>query len=99
MDKLKLSLDTLQVESFTTDREIRERGTVRANQPTDFNECGISAPCTTDGQNTIDASLCAQSIGGCGEGTINATTCRVTYICCPFSMDRTAICCQNSIGC
>jgi len=101
MEKLKLSLETLKVESFATGGEAPLQGTVRAHQPTDFNACGISNPCTTDGQATIDAVLCAQSIGtSCNnENTLAATTCRNTGICCGYSIDRTLYCCQHSIGC
>lgn len=99
MNKLKLSLDSLHVESFTTDRTMTPHGTVKAHQPTDFNECGMSNPCTTDGYATIDAQLCAQSLQGCGEGTIGATTCRNTGICCGFSAARTNVCCQGTANC
>lgn len=102
MDKLKLSLDTLKVESFATHREVPLQGTVRAHLATDFNGCGISNPCTTDGYATIDAVLCAQSLcSSCsgGENTIGATTCKNTGICCGFSAARTQVCCQNTANC
>ncbi len=100
MEKLKLSLEALNVESFVTDRATTPHGTVKAHdQATDFNECGISNPCTTDGYATIDAQLCAQSLAGCGEETIGATTCRNTGICCGFSRERTMVCCQGTANC
>ncbi len=98
--KLKLSLDALTVDSFTTDRTAVHFGTVRAHDnPTDFNACGISNPCTTDGQNTIDAALCT---AGCGEGTLGATTCgRTNLLCCGGgpTVNRTLVCCQGTAAC
>jgi hypothetical protein len=97
MEKLKLALDALHVESLVTDRAVTPHGTVKAHDlATDFNECGISNPCTTDGQATIDAQLCGT---GGGEGTIGATTCRNTGICCGFSAARTNVCCQGTANC
>jgi len=108
--KLKLSLDSLTVESFTTDRTAVRFGTVRAHVatdpnecPTDFNNCGISNPCTTDGNNTtdpdytntIDAVLCQTA----GDGTIGGTTCGRTNICCGISQNRTMACCQGTANC
>jgi hypothetical protein len=93
--KLKLSLDSLTVDSFTTDRTAVRFGTVRAHdQYTDFNECGMSNPCTPDGERTIDAALCT---AGCGEGTIGAATCARTGRCCnppAPTLERTLYCCQ-----
>ncbi len=102
--KLRLSLDSLTVDSFTTDRTAVRFGTVRAHDnPTDFNACGISNPCTTDGNNTtdpgytntIDAALCATA----GDDTIGGTTCGRTNICCGISQNRTMACCQGTANC
>jgi hypothetical protein len=99
--KLKLSLDALHVESFATNRAVTSFGTVRAHdQETDFNPCGISNPCTTDGQATIDAALCGQSY--VCEGTLGGTTCARTGRCCPGTgptLDRTLVCCQYTTAC
>ncbi len=113
--KLKLALDTLTVESFTTDRTTLRFGTVRAHVatdamecPTDFNNCGISNPCTTDGNNTtdpdytntIDAALCGQSY--VCEGTLGGTTCARTGRCCPGTgptLERTLVCCHYTAAC
>jgi hypothetical protein len=92
MRKLSLDLDTLSVESFTTDEAVPARGTVRGHLPTDFNACGISNPCTPDGQATIDAYLCTTAYG---YDTIAATTCGRTNICCGVTLDRTYVCCQK----
>jgi hypothetical protein len=94
--KLKLSLDSLTVDSFTTDRTVVRFGTVRAHDnPTDFNACGISNPCTTDGQATINAALCQTA----GDDTIGGTTCGRTNICCGISRERTMACCQGTANC
>jgi hypothetical protein len=110
MGKLKLSIEVLQVESFTTARAVSPQGTVRARAlgtgledctlPTDFNNCGPSNPCTTDGPATIDAKLCEQSVG-C-DGTVAAMTCQPEYgtgFCCGISANRTMVCCQGTANC
>jgi hypothetical protein len=92
MRKLTLDPEALSVMSFTTDGAEPVRGTVRGHLPTDFNECGISNPCTTDGQATIDAYLCTTAYG---YDTIAATTCGRTNICCGVTLNRTYVCCQQ----
>ncbi|HET7460563.1 MAG TPA: hypothetical protein VFJ82_04930 [Longimicrobium sp.] len=99
MDKLKLSLESLKVESFATHREPPPQGTVRAHQATDFNECGISNPCTTDGQATIDAVLCAASQCSACDATVGPSCRNATGFCCGASAARTNVCCQGTANC
>ncbi|HET7233181.1 MAG TPA: hypothetical protein VFJ16_24435 [Longimicrobium sp.] len=100
MDKLKLSIETLNVETFATHREIPLQGTVKAYAcDTAAADCTLGNPCTSDGYATIDVNLCNQSLcSGC-DATIGATTCGRTNICCGFSANRTYACCQNSANC
>jgi hypothetical protein len=95
MKKIKLSLDNLAVESFSTDEASTWSGTVAAHLDT-VAECNTNSPtvctcpnpCTSDGYATIDAVLCAQSLGtGCGSE--QTFTCKPTGFCCgPPTLDR-----------
>src|SRR5687767_10268580 len=84
MKKLKLALDNLAVESFSTDRGGYWTGTVDARSLNTMDQCNTQAadctmgnPCTSDGYATLDAVLCAGSAGTtCGsDQTIAVTTC------------------------
>ncbi|HEX8905164.1 MAG TPA: hypothetical protein VF771_10005 [Longimicrobiaceae bacterium] len=47
MDKLKLNLDTLRVDTFATSREGAERGTVNAHMTNGTNTCFCTGNCTS----------------------------------------------------
>ena len=113
MKKMKLALDNLAVESFSTDGGGYWTGTVDARSLNTMDQCNTQAadctmgnPCTSDGYATLDAVLCAGSAGtACGgDQTIAATTCRITGICCGdrstgCSIERTLVCCQYTGAC
>ncbi len=89
MDKLKLTLDDLAVETFDTTSVAREKGTVVGEQ-----QCTCQTVCTCPGCYTCDATCpqtcddytCANSCGGTCEQTCWDTcgltcpeTCRPRY--------------------
>lgn len=86
MKKLKLVLDSLEVESFQTHRVTSLGRTVRGNEVLD----------------TLDAQECAQSLCSACDGTIAAMTCQPWYgtgYCCGISAARTQVCCQGTANC
>lgn len=110
MNKLSLSLDDLNVESFVTADTRDGLGTVQARSAlttqgysscdTDANQtCTYGNPCPSDAFATLDVVTCAQSQGTVcpgGDGTVAAATCARTGHCCTDqpTIDRTAFCCK-----
>jgi hypothetical protein len=89
MNKLKLALDDLSVESFSTDTAPEWTGTVHGHLDTagecnteDFTNCTCDNPCTSDGYATIDAALCGTAYNCGSTQTVNALSCANTGICC-----------------
>ncbi|HEU4452740.1 MAG TPA: hypothetical protein VFR81_06755 [Longimicrobium sp.] len=85
MKKIRLELDTLAVESFsTTPRDAESRGTVRGHRPpfTEGYECESIEFCETDacGTNVTDCGTCAAT--ACGTCATNCGTC-YDPSCCP----------------
>lgn len=76
MDKVRLTIDELQVQSFaTTDRDANGRGTVRAHDaPTDEVECPTVDPVW----NTCWGS-CGDSCGGTCGGSCDSCNCDTAY--------------------
>ena len=70
MEKLKLSLDELVVESFTPAGPVRDTGTVRAN---------ISGPYTDECYN------CSPESDGCEPGTLGCTNTCYNNLTCGFN--------------
>jgi hypothetical protein len=78
MDKVRLSLDELQIQSFsTTDGDAGKRGTIRAHDaPTDEVECATAEPAWNTCWNTCQDSCygtCASC--DCPSGECSAETC------------------------
>ncbi len=79
MEKLKLSLDGLVVESFATRRETGRRGTVRGNvcDTVEFDCTMLAETCSGGGHATLDPFYCdgtvasAQRTRVCCQGTAN----------------------------
>ncbi|HEY0017519.1 MAG TPA: hypothetical protein VGC13_14505 [Longimicrobium sp.] len=90
MQKLRLNLDALTVESFnTTDGDAAQRGTVQAHRPTptqsleceSFDYCGTGATDCGCGTAASECGTCATNCGTCatGCGTCYDATCGATY--------------------
>jgi hypothetical protein len=79
MNKLKLKLDDLTVESFDTAAAEREKGTVFGE------ECSCYSNCTCPGRATCDETECVETCGGCctvcfetcGDITCGGATCEL----------------------
>lgn len=92
MKKLRLALDDLTVESFSTDEVFIPAGTVHGHLDTEGEcntadlSCTCANPCPSDGYATIDAALCGTAYAtacNCGSSqTVNALSCAGTGICC-----------------
>jgi len=90
--KLKLNLDQLNVDTFTTDGEARPTGTVFGEQCTCYTNCSCPGCPTCDAScngtcGATCAGTCDYSCGGtcdfyCG-GTVNDATCRNYGTCNP----------------
>jgi hypothetical protein len=86
--KLKLNLDELTVDSFSTATVRKAQGTVHGNQ------CTCYTACTCPGCPTCDASCngtCAASCNGTCDASCNGT-CNCTYDCGGTAYDYT---CHN----
>lgn len=89
MNKVRLVVDDLQVQSFSTDREPRDRGTVRAHDaPTDAVECPTGNPAYDSCWVTCPGS-CNGSCDACGA----SGDCSVD---CWYTMDLN---CQSDVDC
>ncbi|HEX8906452.1 MAG TPA: hypothetical protein VF771_16500 [Longimicrobiaceae bacterium] len=82
--KLKLNLDHLAVDSFTTQAVMRPSGTVRAQQ------CTCYTACTCPGCPTCDASCNGTCDVSC-NGTCDAT-CDCSYDTCDYCTINDATC-------
>ncbi|HEU4881122.1 MAG TPA: hypothetical protein VFT45_02720 [Longimicrobium sp.] len=83
MKKLKLDVDHLEVQSFTTGDDKPSRGTVQANGYTD--RCATNYQCTNlSGCCFTNGDTCA----GCGGGSLAYTQCEPEtcdpFICGPY---------------
>jgi hypothetical protein len=82
MDKLKLALDDLVVETFAPAAKQHDTGTVHAHQSGPYTDecqsCGVDTGC--GGQGFCDSQYCASA--GCGTATCYAYyTCAGAYTC------------------
>ena len=102
MQKLRLTVDDLTVESFATGRNMRQVGTVAGHSDPQTNteaaDCTFGVPCPYDVYATLDAVTCANPTQASCEGeTVMALTCRATGWCCDGHTDVThgtgPICC------
>jgi hypothetical protein len=75
MDKLKLQLENLSVESFDTTCEVREKGTVFGEQAT--NTCPGCPTCAATCAYTCDDATCPQcpTCAASCNGTCDGATC------------------------
>lgn len=76
MSKLKLDLDDLAVESFDTAREEqKQRGTVRANEATEWNTC--QGPTCDPGNTCWDScdGVCGSYFCATGDDSCGAASC------------------------
>lgn len=83
MKKLKLDLDHLEVQSFTTGADNLSGGTVQANEATQL--CATEYQCTDlSGCCLTDGNTCA----GCGGGSLGYTQCEPEtcdpFVCGPY---------------
>jgi hypothetical protein len=102
MQKLKLRLEDLQVDTFRTTAAQREKGTVYGEQ------CTCPTACTCPGCPTCDASCngtcgatCDASCNGTCEASCNDTcydTCAGSCISCRFSCDDMYTCVNGVYG-
>jgi hypothetical protein len=102
MQKLKLCLDDLQVDTFQTTAAPREKGTVFGEQ------CTCYTQCTCPGCPTCDASCngtCNASCNGTCDDTCGAScndtcydTCAVSCGTCRFSCDDMYTCVNGVYG-
>jgi hypothetical protein len=102
MQKLKLRLDDLQVDTFQTTAPRREKGTVFGEQ------CTCYTQCTCPGCPTCDASCngtCNASCNGTCDDTCGATgndtcydTCAASCGTCQFSCDDMYTCANGVYG-
>jgi hypothetical protein len=79
MNKLKLQLDDLAVESFDTAAAERENGTVFGE------ECSCYSNCTCPGFDTCDETECVGTCGACCTvcfETCGGATCDLAPSCC-----------------
>ena len=91
MRKLKLQLEDLRIDSFTTTGSRKEKGTVYGEQ------CTCQTACTCPGCPTCDAS-CNGTCGGTCAATCNASC----YGTCDYSCDGGFSCyqtCNHYSGC
>jgi hypothetical protein len=103
MNKLKLNLDELSVESFDTTRSEKNRGTVFGEQCTCWTACGQNTcpgcptcdnTCAGTCAFTCDDASCAGTCDASCNGTCNY--CGPSYDYCGTQYDRT---CQNYGSC
>jgi hypothetical protein len=88
MHKLKLRLEDLRIDSFTTEPARKEKGTVFGEQ------CTCYTNCSCPGCPTCDAS-CNGSCGASCGGTCNATACGTCDQSCGGTCDHT---CYDGCG-
>jgi hypothetical protein len=97
MQKLKLELDHLQVQSFATGGDPTPAGTIKGNGATDYHCTALSGCCLTDwgtclgcvqtkaascGNYCTDFTFCAQAGCGTGEETCQEwATCEISCPC------------------
>jgi hypothetical protein len=81
MRKLKLDIDTLSVQSFSTDMARETVGTVKGHAPPSFFACTAQYSCATH----CEATTCpVQSIDrGCISDPTRCTGCQETAAICP----------------
>jgi hypothetical protein len=91
MKKLKLKLEDLRIDSFTTTTTEKKKGTVFGEQCTCWTQCGQN---TCPGCPTCDAS-CNGTCGASCNGTCGATCAGSCYGTCDWSCDYT---CGDSCG-
>ena len=77
MNKLKLQLDDLRVDTFQTTPAPREKGTVFGEQCTCYTQCTCPGCPTCAGYGTCDASCNGTCDASC-NGTCGAFTCGFT---------------------
>jgi len=96
MNKLRLSLDALRVESFEMEQGMEEEGTVYAHVVSNA-RCNSAVSCLPDTCYWETCMDCAATIGACTSpdtcGEVSCTT-DWTYIqpTCPFSCNPTCTC-------
>ena len=93
MRKLKLALDAIQVESFTTHSGAAARGTVDGQQRQTFGCPTWTCPAPT--LDTCDQATCDYSCnGGCGTGA----TCYSCVQTCAVSCQSCAVSCDSCVA-
>lgn len=96
MNKLRLSLDKLHVESFDTARTPSGEGTVHAHVGSNA-RCNSDISCLPDTCHWITCMDCVRSIGGCtADNTCGEVACITNWTyqmaMCQFSCDPSCTC-------
>src|SRR5215218_8064679 len=89
MNKLKLNLDELSVESFDTTRRERAKGTVFGEQCTCYTQCTCPGCPTCDA--TCNATCAATCAYTCDDATCGGT-CDCSYDTCEYCTINDATC-------
>jgi len=101
MQKIRLALDNLTVESFATGRDMWQKGTVAGQSEVQTNtealDCTFGVPCPYDVYATLDAASCAAPTAASCELNSALVFCRDTGIDCDrfggVTHGTGAICC------